>query len=102
MDTAIVVLIGLSLGTYALKAAGPLLLGGRTMPAGFDRVAQLLPAALLASLVVVSTIADGRSLVLDARAVGVVVAGLALWRRLPFVVVVLVAVAATAATRALS
>ena len=51
---------------------------------------------------VVSTVADGQATALDARAVGVAAAGIALWRRAPFVVVVLVAVAATAGARALS
>lgn len=100
MSTTIVVLVGLSLGTYALKAAGPLVLGGRSLPPTLDRVAARLPAALLAALVVVSAIADGRSLVLDARVVGVAVAGVALRLRAPFVVVVVAAVAATALVRA--
>ncbi len=100
MSTTVIVLVGLSVGTFALKAAGPLLLGGRTLPSPIDRISQQLPAALLASLVVVSTVADGRSLVLDARVVGIAAAGIALWRRAPFVVVVVVAVATTAAARA--
>lgn len=102
MSATVVVLIGLSAGTYALKAAGPLLLGGRRLPSRVDALARLLPAALLAALVVVNTVADDRALVVDARAVGVTAAGIALWRRAPFVVVVLVAVVATALTRAVS
>lgn len=101
MSATIIVLIGLSAGTYALKSAGPLFLGGRSLPPVLDRVAARLPAALLAALVVVSTIADGRDLVFDARIVGVVVAGIALRLRAPFVVVVVAAVAATAGVRAL-
>lgn len=100
MSATIVVLIGLSAGTYALKSAGPLFLGGRSLPPVLDRVAARLPAALLAALVVVSTIADGRDLVFDERIVGVVVAGIALRLRAPFVLVVLAAVAATAGVRA--
>lgn len=101
MSPTILVLLGLSAGTYALKAAGPLVLGGRSLPPVLDRVAVHLPAALLAALVVVSTVADGRDLVLDARIVGVAVAGVALRLRAPFAVVVLAAVAATALVRAL-
>jgi branched-subunit amino acid transport protein len=96
-----VVLIGLAAGTYVLKAAGPLVLGGRALPPVVERAAALLPTALLAALVVVSTAADGRALTADARLVGVGAAAVALWRRAPFVVVVVVAVAATAAARAL-
>lgn len=99
MSTTVVVLAGLAAGTYVLKAAGPLLLGGRRLPTAVDNLAQHLPAALLAALVVVSTVADGRALTVDARVVGVVAGGIALWRRAPFVAVVLVAVAATALTR---
>jgi hypothetical protein len=40
--------------------------------------------------------------VIDARLVGLMVAGIALWRRLPFVVVIIVASAATALTRVIS
>jgi branched-subunit amino acid transport protein len=97
--TASVVLVGLALGTYGLKAAAPLLLGGRELPERVARVAQLLPAALLAALLVVSTVADDTALTVDARLVGLAAAGVALWRRAPFVVVVVVAALATALAR---
>lgn len=102
MSTAVIVIIGLGIGTYALKAAGPLLLGGRRLPVRVERVAQQLPAALLASLVVVSTIAADRALALDARLAGVVAAGVALRLRAPFIVVVAVAVAVTGGLRAVA
>jgi hypothetical protein len=97
--TATIVLVGLAVGTYALKAAAPVLLGGRQLPERVARVAQLLPAALLGALVVVSTISDDAALHIDARLVGVGAAAIALWRKAPFVVVVLVAAAATAVAR---
>ncbi len=99
MSDATVVLIVLATGTYALKAAGPLVLGDRSLPGGVQRWVDLLPAALLAALALVSTVGDGQSIVLDARVVGMVVAGLALVRRAPFVVVVVLASAATAFVR---
>lgn len=102
MNPTLVVLAGLSFGTYLLKAAGPLLLGGRRLPSTVETIASRTPAALLAALVVVSTIADGRGVVLDARIGGVVVAGIALRLRAPFVLVVIAAVAATAALRTVS
>ncbi len=101
MSTALVVILGLGAGTYVLKAAGPLLLGGRRLPAGVEHIAQQFPAALLASLVVVSTLAADRSVVVDARLAGVVAAGIALRLRAPFIVVVAVAVAVTGTLRAL-
>jgi branched-subunit amino acid transport protein AzlD len=97
--TATVVLVGLAVGTYGLKAAAPLVLGGRPLPERLNRLAQLMPAALLAALVTVSTFSDDAELMVDARVVGLGAAGIALWRRAPFVVVVLVAAAATAITR---
>ena len=99
MSDASIVLVVLAAGTYALKSAGPLLLGARPLPRRLGAVVDLLPAALLASLAVVSTFGDGRSVVVDARAVGVIVAGVALWRRAPFVLVIVLASAATALTR---
>lgn len=90
----------LSVGAYALKAAG--LLGGRA--AGHPlvlRTVALLPPALLAALVVVQTLGSDAGIVLDERAAGLAAAGLAVWRRAPFVVVVVTAAAVTAGLRAL-
>jgi uncharacterized membrane protein len=102
VSSTIVVLAGLSLGTYALKAAGPLALGGRSLPPWIEHAAQRLPTALLAALVVVSTVADGRELVVDARLAGVVTAGVALRLRAPMALAVLAAVAATAVVRGIA
>ncbi len=89
--------------TYALKSAGPLALGGgRRLPGFRERLALLLPAALLAALVASSAVVSDRSLTVDARLVGLAVAALALWRRVPFVVVVVLAAAVTAAVRAMT
>lgn len=99
MSDATVVLIVMTVGTFALKSAGPLVLGARQLPVRLQTVVDLLPAALLAALAIVSTVGDGQAVVLDARLVGLVVAGLALWRRAPFVVVIVLASAATALAR---
>ena len=87
---------------FALKLAGwslpaPLLQGER-----LQRAASLLPLALLAALVVVQTFSDGRSLVVDARAAGLVAAGIAVVARAPFIVVVVVAAATAAVVRVLA
>ncbi len=102
MSDATLVLIVMTVGTFALKSAGPLVLGDRTLPLRVQQVVDLLPAALLAALTIVSTVGDGRAIAIDARLVGLVVAGLALWRRLPFVVVIVLASGATALTRLIS
>ena len=92
----------LALATAALKLAGPLALGGRPMRPRALIVVELLASALLAALVVVETFGQGRSLTLDARALGVAFAACALWRRAPMTVVVLGAAAVTAVARLLT
>jgi branched-subunit amino acid transport protein len=99
VSDATIVLVVMTLGTFALKSAGPLVLGARSLPVRMQHVVALLPAALLAALAIVSTVGDGSEISVDARLVGMVVAGIALWRRLPFVVVIVLASAATAVTR---
>lgn len=101
MSPGTAALIGLTAGTYAVKAAAPLLLGERQLPVWVSRVAELFPAALLAALVAVSAFTTETSLTVDARAAGLVAALVALWRQAPFVVVVLAASATTALVRLL-
>jgi uncharacterized membrane protein len=86
-------------GCYLLKLAGlsvprPVLDHPRV-----ERVSVRVPVALLAALIATSTLADGRTLVLDERAAGVAVAGVALLLRAPFLVVVTAATAVTALLR---
>jgi branched-subunit amino acid transport protein len=92
----------LAVGSYVLKATGLVVLGARRPPPRLDAALELLPAALFAALIVVSTFGADRSLVLDARVAGLAAAALAIWRRAPFPVVVIAAAAATAAVRAVS
>lgn len=102
MSAATTTILVLGAATYVLKATGPLLLGGgRSLPGWLERTSTALPAALLAALVVTSTFTAGTAWTVDARAVGLLAAALALWRRLPFVVVVLIAAGTTAGWRAL-
>jgi hypothetical protein len=99
------VIVVLAAGSYALKAIGPLIIGERASSPSLVRLAGLITPALLAALIAVQTFAtgdDGRSLTIDARAVGLLVGAVAVWRRAPFVVVVIVAAAATAFVRALT
>jgi uncharacterized membrane protein len=62
-------------------------------------VTEVLPAALLAALVVLQTFSTGQALALDARAAGLVVAVLALLLRAPFILVVVLAAATAALLR---
>lgn len=95
-------LLALTVAVYALKAAGPLVLGGRALPPRVSRVTSLLPVPLLAALIITSTVAADESLVFDARLAGVAAAAVALWRKMPFVVVVVLAGAVTAAVRSVA
>jgi uncharacterized membrane protein len=91
----------LAVGTYLMKAVGPIASAGRQLPPRLQTLAELLPAALLAALVATQTVGDGTALTLDARMVGVGVAAVAVVLRAPFAVVVLVGALATAVTRLL-
>jgi uncharacterized membrane protein len=90
-----------AVGCYLLKLAG------LSVPAVVlehplvERVADLIPVALLAALVAVQVFADGPTLVLDARLVGLAVAVVALLLRAPFLVVVCAAALAAALVRLL-
>ena len=95
----VVVLVGA--GTIAIKAAGPVLLGGRPLPERLTGVVQLLAPAVLGALVAVQTFGAGQSLVVDERVIGVTAAAIALWRKAPLLVVVVIAAAATALARAI-
>lgn len=95
--TAVLVLAA---GTYALKAAGPLILAGRRLPPLLARVAELLPASLLAALIAVGALTSDGSLTVDARAAGVGAALVVAWRRGPFLAIVLAAAVVTATLRA--
>lgn len=91
--------IGLSAGALALKVAGLVIVGSRQLPAALEQCLILIPAALLAALVVKDTFSSAQELVIDARSVGLAVAVIAAWRKAPLIVVVVLAAGATAITR---
>ena len=91
----------LALVGAAIKATGPVLVGGRELPGWTTAIIALLAPALLSALVVVDTFGSERDVVLDARAGGLVVAAVALALRAPLLVVVVAAAAATGGLRAL-
>jgi branched-subunit amino acid transport protein len=87
---------------FVIKAVGPVALGGRDLPPWAERLIVLLPAALLSALVVVQTFADGKALVLDARAAGLAAALVAVALRASVLIVLLVAAGTAAGLRALT
>ncbi len=94
-----VVVIMVGVATVTIKALGPVIRGGRPIPARLTGVVELLAPAVLSALVVTQALAKGESLTVDARLVGLAAAAVALWRRAPILVVIVVAATATALTR---
>lgn len=92
------VLLG-SAGCYLLKLAGLSVPRRLLADPRVRRIAEMLPIALLATLVALQTLTTGTRLGLDARAAGVGAAFIAVLARAPFLVVVATAVAITALVR---
>lgn len=90
-----------SAATMLIKAAGPVLLGGRPMPQRPAAIIGLLAPAILTALVATSTLATGQALVADARVIGLAAAAVAVFLRAPTLAVVLVAAVVTAIARQL-
>jgi branched-subunit amino acid transport protein len=87
-------------GCYLLKLMGMVLPERALAPLG--RFTDAVPVALLAALVGVSTLGDGRGLVVDARLAGVAVGAALVWRRAPVLVVIVGAGATAALLRAIA
>ena len=102
MSEAWLVVAALAVTAAAVRAAGPLLVGGRRLPRPLIGVVDLLGPALLSALIVVETFGEGRSLVIGPSLAGVVVAGgILLRRRDALLAAILAAATVTAGLRAL-
>jgi branched-subunit amino acid transport protein len=99
MSATWTVVLVVGLFTVAFKAAGPVLLGGRVLPAHLLEAFELLGPALLAALVVTQAVGGDEAIVLDERLVGVGVGAVAILLRAPLIVVIVVAALATALVR---
>ncbi len=92
-----------AVGCYLLKLAGFALPAAWLERSDVQRVAGLLPVALLAALVAVQTFDGGGQLAIDVWLLGGVGVGVvALLLRAPFLVVIIVAAVATAVLRAIA
>lgn len=91
-----------SAGCYTLKLLGLSVPERALADARVQRVAALLPVALLAALIANQTFGDGRALTVDARAAGVAAGIAAVVLRAPFLVVIAVAAATAALLRAVT
>jgi branched-subunit amino acid transport protein len=96
------VVLAVGAGTVAIKALGPVLLGGRELPSPLTAILFLLAPALLAALVVTQAVGGDRELVFDERLIGLAAAAVAVALRAPLLAVVVIAAAATALARAVT
>jgi branched-subunit amino acid transport protein len=101
VSTAWIVILGSAGATFAIKAAGPVALGGRELPGPFNRVIALLAPALLSALIVTSALADKDELAIGADTVGVAAGALIVWRSGSVVGSVIAAAGVTALLRAI-
>jgi hypothetical protein len=88
-------------GCFALKLAGTAVPARIVRTPRFAAISVLVPVALIAAVIAVQTVTVDHRFSLDARAAGLAVAAIAVWRRLPFVVVVLSAALTAALLRRL-
>jgi branched-subunit amino acid transport protein len=103
MSDAWVVVAVVGAATVVLKSAGPVFLGGRTLPRRIQPAVELLAPVMLAALVTTQTVGRGEGVVLDARVPGVAAAAVALvlWRRSPVVAAMAIAAVVTGLLRTL-
>ena len=103
MTAVWITIAALTVGTFATKAAGTLVLGTRPPGERTMAMTSLVAPALLAALVVYETLSNhGDGITIDARSAGLGAAILAILARAPMLAVILIAAAATAAVRAFS
>jgi branched-subunit amino acid transport protein len=89
----------LAAGTYLLRLAGLVLRGRVAVPARVERYLDLGATALLVALVATAALTEAGGFAGWARPAGVAVGALAAWRRMPFVLVVVLAAATTGVLR---
>jgi branched-subunit amino acid transport protein len=101
VSASVGLIAGCAAVTFAIKAAGPVALGGRELPVAFRSVIMVLAPALFAALVVTQALADGTHLSVGPETAGVAAGALVVWRTDSIVACVLVAAAVTALVRAI-
>lgn len=93
-------LAGFVVGVFALRMVGGFCLAGvLERHERLARLLALLPLAIVAAVVATQTFTIRQDLTVDARVVGVSVAGLASWRGVPLGAVVVLAAVSTALVR---
>jgi branched-subunit amino acid transport protein len=101
MSTAWALVAGCVVVTVAIKAAGPIALGGRKLPSWCASIIALAAPALLGALVATHTLANGQRLEIGAPTAGVLVSGVVMSRTRSITWCVVSAAVTTALLRAL-
>jgi len=99
MSALWVSIVAVTLASAAIKAAGPILAGGRELPTRVNAVLALLTPTLLAALVITGTFGEAGLLTIDEKALGVTAAAIAVALRAPVIVAVVLAAVVTALAR---
>ena len=103
MSDVWITIVLLAIATAAIKAAGPLAVGGRELAPRIVPVIDLLAPAILAGLIVVETVGGDRAIELDPRIAGVAAAGCVLVAsRSATLIAITVAAVVTALLRAVT
>ncbi|MHA6794928.1 AzlD domain-containing protein [Pseudonocardia bannensis] len=93
--------LALAAGTYLMRLVGLALRHRVAVPERVERYIDLGATALLVALVATAALTEAGGFAGWARPAGVAVGALAAWRKVPFVLVVVLAAGTTAALRAL-
>lgn len=96
--TAVLVLCA---AAYALKAAGAVAATRAPMGGALTARLDVLVVPVIAGLIAVQTLGDGKALVLDGRAPALLVAAVLIWRRVPLLLVAVAAGGTAASLHAL-
>ena len=95
-----ITIVALALASAAIRAAGPVALGGRSLPPQVSGLIDMIAPALLTALIVVETVGGEEAIEIDPRLAGVVAAGCVLWfRRSAALAAIVVAAGLTALIR---
>ena len=96
-----VAIVGAGVAMWLIKSVGHRVPEHALENPRLVRIAALVTVSLLTTLAVLQTVTSGSHITFDARVPALVVAGVLLWRKAPFIVVVTVAAGVAAGLRAL-
>ncbi len=95
------IIIVMAGAAYGFKLFGLEVLSRVALKSPFDSVAQLLPVALFASIIVQQSFGSAGSEVMGTRVAGIAAGAVAVWRKAPLLVVIALAAATSASLRRL-